>query len=431
MNNYEYCIIFEAATQKDIRVLRIIPYMKNVYRLLLIVLFLGILGLVIAYARGYRIDLEKRSLSSTGILAVSSNPKAAKIYINGKLEGVTDNQLMLPPGKYKVEIKMDGYMPWSKQYTLKGELVLTADATLFPQNASLAPLTNLGISKLMPIDRTDRLLLFSQTGSGEKDGIYLFDQNKKPFSLFPPLKVVLLKSMLPKDVDFTKSNVVFSPDFKEAIFEFDLPAGPVSYLLSLEEDNKQLFDITTSRASLMSAWDEERKLEAAKILEIFPVKLQKAASESARVIAVSPDKTKVLYEGVAAGEFDPVIVPSLISANQEPETRIIQEKGIYIYDKKEDRNYRVAFEIPKTASDEVLPDVARYVMWYPDSRHVVLNEEKQVSVMEYDNTNKQVVYSGPHEEEFVDVSSDGKLLILANFNPQTNKHPDVYAVGIR
>jgi len=60
-----------------------------------------------------------------------------------------------------------------------------------------------------------------------------------------------------------------------------------------------------------------------------------------------------------------------------------------------------------------------------------MNEGDKISIVDYDNANKQVVYSGPYEGGFVSVTNDGKLLILANLNPQTNKLPDVYAVGIR
>ena len=98
--------------------------MKLIYRFLLILTFTGFLSLVIAYARGYRIDMKKKSLSSTGILAISSFPKAAKVYINNELKGVTDENVGLPPGSYNVEIKKEGYTSWSKKVTLKGELVI-------------------------------------------------------------------------------------------------------------------------------------------------------------------------------------------------------------------------------------------------------------------------------------------------------------------
>src|SRR3989339_75752 len=102
--------------------------MKLLYRIIFFVSFLAILGFVIAYARGYRLDLEKRVMTSTGILAVSSYPKAAKIYIN-----------------------KEGLPNFRRNVSLKGELVITLEPILFPINPALSPLTNLGIIKAVPI----------------------------------------------------------------------------------------------------------------------------------------------------------------------------------------------------------------------------------------------------------------------------------------
>src|SRR3989339_82846 len=397
-------------------------HMKLFQQLLIFGVFVIAFVMIIAYARVYRIDLKQKSMTPTGIIAISSSPKAAKIYINGELKGVTDTSLTLAPGQYTVVVKKDGYIDWTRTIILKGELVMTVDALLFPLNASLTPLTNLGIGKITSIDQTGKLLLFSQTGSEEKDGIYIFDQSKRPFSLFPPLKLLLLKKNLPPGVDLLQSVVTFSPDYKEGIFEFmQKDELIVAYDIGFDEEVKEPFDVTTSKTSLMQAWDEERRLEAIKILETLPKEMRSIASDSFHIISFAPDKTKFLYEVTQNGVLPEIISPPLISANQEKQERTLQSGALYIYDIKEDKNFRLAI-------DKGMED---YIMWYPDSRHLVLNELKQVSIIEFDNTNRQVVYSGPHEEHFLDITTDGKLLILANLNPLTNKSPDVYAVGIK
>ena len=83
--------------------------MKIFSRVIIFFVFLIVLITVIGYARGYRLDLKERSVKSTGIISATSNPKAAKIYVNGELKGVTDTNLTLPPGNYLVEIKKEGY----------------------------------------------------------------------------------------------------------------------------------------------------------------------------------------------------------------------------------------------------------------------------------------------------------------------------------
>lgn len=414
--------------------------MRYISRLLLFSLFVAILVLVIAYARGYRLDVKKKSVTATGIIAVDSSPKTAKIFVNGELKGVTDMNLVLSPGKYTVEVKKDGYMDWKKNISLKGELVMTLDATLFPQNASLTPLTNLGVGKIISIDQTGRHILFSQTGTPEKDGIYIFDQSKRPFSLFPPLKLLILKKNLPADIDLYETKVIFSPDYKEGIFEFAVGEGTVAYDMGFDEEIKTPFDVTTSQASLSQAWKEEREREAVKILEALPKDMRAIASDSFHIVSFAPDKTKFLYEVTTKEVLPPIITPPLISANQEKEERNLNPGDFYIYDIKEDKNFKLDIKEEdfggkgkfRPEGDQPLAEkIENYIKWYPDSQHVVLNEQTQTSIMEYDNSNKQVIYSGPHEQNFLDVTLDGKLLILANLNPQTNKSPDVYAVGIR
>lgn len=395
---------------------------------IILIFFTLILIATIAYARGYRIDIQRGTMTSTGIMAVSSNPQAAQVYVNGVLKGVTDLHLTLPYGKYNIEVKKEGYTTWKREVVLKGELVVTADATLFPLNASLTPLTTIGISKVISIDNTDKELLFVENGDAEKDGIYVFDQTRRAFSLFPPLKLLVAKKLFPEDVTLKDVSVLFSPDFKQGIFVFKRAEDSISYLISLEDENTQLFEVTSSQASLEKAWDEERVLETARLLEIFPQKFAKIASDSFHIISLAPDKSKILYEAKQQITLPYVIEPRLVAANQTPEERTIGPDNLYVYDRKEDRNYRISLsessEKMRQAGDSILA-------WFPDSKHLVEHEGDKISIVEFDDTSKQIVYSGPHEGSFFDVTSDGKLLILANLNPQFNKTPDIYAVGIR
>lgn len=401
----------------------------NIIRNSIILIFFSIiLGLTIAYARGYRLDVQKGTMTSTGIIAVSSSPQTAQVYVNGVLKGVTDLHLTLPYGKYLIEVKKEGYASWKREVALKGELVVTADATLFPLNASLTPLTTIGISKVISIDKTDKALLFVENGELEKDGIYVFDQTKRTFSLFPPLKLLTSKALFPEDVSIKEPSVVFSPDYKQGIISLKRGEDDISYLVSLEEENTQLVEITSSKDQLEKAWDEERVLETARLLEIFPTPLDKIASDSFHILSLAPDKTKILYEARQDITLPYVITPRLVAANQTPEERSIKLDELYVYDRKEDRNYHIPLS---EASVAMRTKGETALIWFPDSRHLVENEGDKISVIEFDNTSRQIVYSGPHEGSFFDITSDGKLLVLANLNPQFNKTPDIYAVGIK
>lgn len=386
--------------------------MKIVSRLIFFFLFLVILATVIAYARGYRFDFQNRAFSSTGIIALSSFPKTAKIYINDHLKGVTDTNLTLPPGNYKVEIKKDGFTSWFKPVNLKGELVLNLDAVLFPINPSLSPLSNLGVIKAIPLQDSNKVVVFAE------DGIYLFETSRKTLSFFPPLKTLAKKEIFPEGVDFATVPVEISPDQKQAIVD--------NFLISLEEENQSTLDLSLSEESkntLITAWEEQKKANFLKILETYPTDLSKIASDSFKVLSFSPSETKVLYQSLTDISLPPIITPPLIASNQTEENRSLKKGGIYIYDKKEDKNYEIS-NVKLQVSNPT-------IRWYFDSKHVVIEEDKKISIVDYDNTNRQAVYSGPFLADFFSTTSDGQIVILATLNPEANKLPDLYLVGIR
>lgn len=390
--------------------------MRIFIRFALLAIFGAILALVIAFARGYRFDFNGKKVTSTGIIALSSNPKAAKVYINDELKGATDINLILPPGQYHAKIKKDGYTSWEKQVSLKGELVLSLDALLFPVNPSLSPLTNLTVEGVYPLDQTGKILILSESGDEKTDGIYLFDSTRRNFSLFQPLKPVILKKDLPSGLKL--QGVYFSPDYKQAILDWKT----VAYLVSPDED-KNLFDVTSSKLTLLEAWGREKLKNDLKILETFPKEIAKVASDSFHIVSFSPDETKILYKSEKSQQLQNVTGHFQIGTNQTEEERNIKTNQLYVYDKKEDKNFKVEIEN--------CIKIENCMQWYPDSRHFLFLDGKKISIVDYDGTNKQTVYSGPFQESFFTSTSDGNIIILANLNPEIHQFPDLYLVGVR
>ncbi len=395
---------------------------EHIIRTVIIILFVVLSTSLILYARGYRVDVLNRTLSPTGILAISSNPKAAKVFVNGEFRGVTDLNLSLTPGSYTIDIKKDGFIPFSKTLVLRGELVEAIDPILFPQNPSLSPLTNLGISKAVEIDSSNKVLVLSETDDPEKDGIYVFEASQTPINIFPPLKKLALKSTLLQAGSLKDASVIFSDDFKQAIVSLPMnESESVSYLLSLDQENQIPLNVTESKQTIIAAWDKERQKEMSKILETYPREIRKIATDSMEVIKYSPDRTKVLYRAKKEANLPIVIKPPLIAANQTQEIRRLQIGSVYVYDRKEDKNYLIGTEELNVES----------IRWYTDSKHIVHNEDHQFVTSIYDGTGKQTLYSGPITPGFFSVTTSGQLLILANLNPQLNALPDIYEVGIR
>lgn len=438
-------------------------FSKLFIRFLIIIIFIVTFVGIVSYARGFRLNFGKKEVTSTGILVATSAPDAAKIYINDAFYGVTNSNITLPPGNYHIELKKVGYSTWKTNLKLKGELVVRADGILFPQNPSLSPLTSLGIVKAFYFEKSNKVILFADSGEASnvapelaKDGIYFLDSTRPQLSLFNPLKLLVTKSLFPAGTSLADASVFTSPDQKEML----LTLGTRTYLLSTSDETKDLVDVTNSRQAVLNVWKTKHDSDLKKILETFKKPFPTIASESFNIISFSPDESKLLYVAKQSRTIPKILNPGLISTNQTTQTRDITTGHVYVYDKKEDTNYEITLpnsiasqiisptptpsirtltsqNLSPTAVKLLAPDIIlpptflSKIIWYPDSARLIMREDSKITVVDYDNTNKQTVYSGPIENDFLSITTDGRLLILANLNPQTNPLPDVYAIGIR
>ncbi len=415
--------------------------MKYFFRKLVVGILLACIAVVlIALARGYRFSPSDKSLSPTGILVANSNPDGAMILINGKLEGATDQNIVLKPGTYDVEIKKDGFTSWKRNVRIKGELVVQANALLFPQNPTLSPITSLGVVRAFASISGDRIIIISDEGDPEKDGLYLLENTRNPITRINPLSKIALKSVFtqePATFDFSKTEIEFSPDEKQILVTTYVSietaksngvsvSKSAHYLLDATSTTESPLDVTASIDAVKSAWEEEKALLNVKSFKGFKKPFAEVAMKAFDVIAFSPDDNRILYVASQSATIPQVIKPALVSPNQTPETRSIEQGNIYVYDAEEDRNY----VIMKNPAGLSTSELAQILMWYPTSTHLIQKEADKVSVMDYDGTNKRTVYSGPFSADFLAPSKDGRLFILTNFNSESGALMDLYSVGL-
>src|SRR3989337_4262950 len=76
---------------------------------------IGLSTLILVYlGSGYYIDGEN-GLIQNGLIYLDASPEAANISLNGKLQrSRTDARLVVPGGKYDIELTRDGYRPWRR-----------------------------------------------------------------------------------------------------------------------------------------------------------------------------------------------------------------------------------------------------------------------------------------------------------------------------
>ena len=430
------------------------------YRLFLGVLFVAILLGIILYARGYRINIGQNELTSNGLVAVTSSPKSAKIFINNELRGVTDTTVYLHPGTYTFTIVKEGYFPWFKTATIQGEVVYSIDATLYPINSSLSPLTNIGVARAIRFGVAEqKALIFSKrsdpmttitplleptNSQTRKDGLFVFDPNNRAASFFSSLSSIAEYAILPPTLEPDNIRVIFSPNYDQVLL-FMMPADSeaqvsqpelatqlevpesyeAAYLLSLNEYNNTPLDVTASAATLVEAWSAKKALNLQAILSGYKKPLATFLKENTEILDITQDKNRIMYTATSSATLNPVLTSPLIGTNQTPEKRSVEPQNIYVYDVKEDKNYLLF------SSSSESPLVANSLFFHPNAKNIIYAQNDFITLADFDGINPQKLYSGPFNNQFLAIANDGRLIVLTNLNPAQYSTGDLYAVGIR
>lgn len=360
---------------------------------------------VIAYGRGYRLNLKKPTeLLPTGIVTATSDPVAAQVLVDGQLKTATNNSFNLPPDWYTVTIRKEGYQPWEKRLRVQGEVVTRADAYLFPTSPSLSPITTSGIlSPAVSPDGTTVAYLVPTKGlyTLELADRSLGGRNRDP-------KLVAQRAFA------AAATIQWSPDGTK--------------ILVTEQNINTVYDLTKSPAQILpltetADWPAQAAQRDRAKLASLPQPIIAIATSSAKLLAFSPDETKLLYEATSSATIPRVLEPPLIGTNPTEEIRNVKAGNLYVYDSREDRNYFLLQkkEIPSTPP-----------LWFPTSRHILLVGNNKIDVMEYDRTNWITLYAGPFAGGFLAPwPSGGRLVILTNLNPGASTLPNLYTVNLR
>jgi len=106
----------------------------------LVLVFLIVAPLTILYSSGYFYDQENKKIIQTGAFFIDSQPKNAKVFINGQFKDTTPRVLIehLLTGSYEVTVAKDGFWTWKKNLEIKPPLVTEVrNIFLVPQNPKI------------------------------------------------------------------------------------------------------------------------------------------------------------------------------------------------------------------------------------------------------------------------------------------------------
>lgn len=374
--------------------------------------------IVILYGKGYNFNFGdgKIGISGTGLLAATSRPDGAGIYINDHLTSATNNTINLPPDEYDVKISKPGYSSWRKKIKIEKEVVSSIYAFLIPIASKLDNITRMGVSNPVLDPTRTRIAYTVSSLDPRKNGIYILDMGLRPI-----LTLQSSSSQIADDTidNFSKAALAWSPDAKELVATISAGANtPTTYLLKTTfNENPQ--DVTATLVSVDLAWDEQKAAQDKSQLLGFKAKLQNLIKDNFIILSWSEDETKILYTATRSADLPLIISPPLIGANSTPQQREISEKSVYVYDIKEDRNYKIL-------DSDTFP-----LNWFADSKHLIYVQDQKIQIMDYDGQNKTTIYAGPFVEDYVFSWPDGsKILILTNLgNPASS--PNLYTIGLK
>jgi hypothetical protein len=399
----------------------------RVLLLLLTICVVGTVGyLVSLYARGYRFDEKTLKFSPNGLLVANSDPEGASVLVNGELKTATDTTLSLSPGTYDIEIKKEGFMSWKKRLVIEKEVVTEANASLFRNVPSLTPVTFSGSSN--PVASSD----FTKVAYGvlpenpddpAKVGLWVIDTLNLPFGFAKEPRRIT-------DGDLNEASWSWSPDSREILLTtklgvFLLDAGAFT-------SQGQRVNVASRLEEIRANWNEEKDTKLQARLRNLPQEHADIFIRKVQNLAFSPDETKILYTASGSATFKTDLVKQLPGASTQKQERQIKEDQTYVYDIKEDRNFLIVEDSSElTISPDLYSTYQKSLSWFPTSSHLVLAEEGRVTLMDYDGSNRQTVYTGSFITPFAfPFASADRLLILTNLGADSSL-PNLYTVTIK
>lgn len=396
--------------------------MKKIFLYIATFLFLVIATTgVILYGKGYNLIFGdgKIGILGTGLLAATSIPDGAGIYVNNHLTSATNNTISLSPGTYDIKIVKSGYFPWEKKITIEKEVVSTAHALLFPVAPKLENITDIGVSNPV-IDPSLSKIAYtvSSFDNPRENGIYLLDMSLRPILTLQSASTQIADDTLDT---FSKAQLSWSPDAKELVATISAGIDTTTTYLLKTGFNQIPQDITATLPSVQALWKEQKANQEKSQLFGLKIKLQNLIKENFQILSWSEDESRILYTATNSATLPSIITPPLIGTNSTPEERQIQKEAIYVYDMKEDKNFKILDSMPQNLS----------LSWFPDSKHLIYVADKKIIIMDYDGQNRITVYAGPFIDGYVFPWPDGSKLVILTDLGNLNISPNLYTIGLK
>lgn len=256
----------------------------------LIAVFVIVGAGLIYYAKGYRLNMDKKKIESVSIIMVSKDPADAIVTVDGNQApyDITafgyERFTNIPPGNHFIKIEREGYIPWQKNLRTDSKIVTWARyATLFKKEPAQKEI----------LSSEKEIKAIETSPEKEKVALILSDAAEKSF-----LKIINLKTeeqsefLIPARIE--KAEVIWSKNSNSILINIKSPEIN-SYLTSSE--NSTIVDIEnkTGKEISDSAFSPENQN---KLLLLSNKTLYHATTEEIL------DQQKIIAQNVASFHAD-------------------------------------------------------------------------------------------------------------------------------
>jgi len=387
---------------------------RTLFSLGMALILFAVATAAIFWARGFKPNLQKGTISRTGLIVASSIPTGAQVYLNDRLTSATDTNIaFLDPGSYKVRIQKDGYTVWEKQIAIKADLATEIKALLFPTAPQISPLTTTGAAG-PTLSPDNSKIVYGVTGI--RGGAYLLPMDNR---IFPFRQDARLLSKNTANFDFSLAKFTWDPDSKQVIATFQDANGQTTANLTLDSDktDQSATDVTASLNSLISTWKDTLLTRAQTQAVPFPQSVKDATAAAAQPSpSPSPSSTTNYLSTINYFPTGLILSPD-------------EEKVLY-----KDKNSKYKVYNLKLKKEFTLPDFADFIniSWFPNSNHLVIAQKNLISVIEQEGSNKMGIYSGKFEDGFVFAHPSGnRIIILTALTQQEGTPPNLYGINLK
>jgi hypothetical protein len=371
-------------------------------------------GIAIYYARGYRIGIKENNItvSAQGLLVVNSDPTGAQVFVDNVLKTATNNTVSLIPGTYTITVKKEGYHLWEKTLSIEKETVTQVDAFLLPSAPSLTALTFSGVFNPTLSDDFSKIAYGVPVTEedGAKAGLWILETMNLPLGFNRDPRQIT-------NGDIKDATWEWSPDSREILLSTKLG----TYLLDTSKFTPQFerVAITPLRLTeIKEEWKDKTVKRLDSQLSRLPDELESVFTKNAANIHFSPDENRILYTASGSATLSEDIVKPLPGASTQQEERQLKDKKSYVYDIKEDKNFAVG-------------EPGQNLSWLPNSLNLIYPEQDKITVLDYDGTNRKMIFSGNYTYPHAYPStSSNRILILTNLGAQTAL-PNLYWLSLK